>query len=386
MSQVNASGSDEFSLPEQPRATFADPAIAPQASSAQSSQARFSVGAPVARPDKAMLEELEATRRLLQSQQSLIESLTEKLGSSQARIDQLESDLTLAQQHRTDQSYLLQETETACLDLRTRLFRQQRQTFQFKAALEKCLESSKLQPPPGQDDASGSSAGGELRSPLHSTSVSAPADSSGDNLDPHSTLSRSSSVENLVVGSRYNLGTAPPAAGTLPHVASRKGGSPDMTPKDLGSLKAIQRPDPQPSASIQRATAMTVLATEVFSVSTQSEKSFHLPLVFREQPIQPWSIASRATHATTVPHQPVIESTSTPQATLAQPDYSTGSTNSVPPTSKPPLGNPSENSFLGQPQSAQVPSKTSAPGVSPSSLCRSKRKSLADVQLPCFPR
>lgn len=354
MSQVNASGSNGFSLPEQPRATFADPAIAPQASSAQSSQARFPAGAQVARQDKAMLEELETTRRLLQFQQSLIESLTRKLGSSQARIDQLENDLTLAQQHHTDQSYLLQETETACLDLRTRLFRQQHQTFQFKAALEKCLESSKLQPL-GQDDASGSSAVGELRSPLHSPSVSAPADRSGD-LDPHSTLSRGGSVENSLLGSHANL----------------------------GSLKAIQGPEPQPSASVQRATEMAVLAKEVLSVSTH-ERSFHLPLVFREQAIQPWSTASGATHATTVPHPPVIESISMPQGTLAQPDHLTGSTHSVPPAPKPPLGNPSED-FLEQPHSAPVLSKTSTPRVSLPSPCRSKRKSLADVQLPCFPR
>lgn len=384
MSQVNASGSDGLSLPEQPRATFANPAIAPQAPS-QSLQAGFPVGAQVARQDKAMLlEELETTRRLLQSQQSLIESLTEKLGSSQARIDQLESDLTLAQQHHTDQSYLLQETETACLDLRTRLFRQQRQTFQFKAALEKCLESSELQPPTSQDDASGSSAVGELRSPLHSTSVAAQADSSGDDLDPHSTLSKGGSGKNSLAGNRDNLGAAPPAAGSLPQVASSKGGPQDMTPRDLGSLKAIQRPEPQPSASLRRATEMTVLATELLPVSSH-EKSFHLPLVFREQPIQPWSIASGPTHATTVPCQRVIESTSTPQATLVQPDYSTGSTKSVPPAPKRPLGNPREN-FLGQPQSAQVPSKTSTPGVSPPSPYRSKRKSLAEVQLPCFPR
>lgn len=377
MTQVNASGSDGFSLTEQLRATSVDPTT-PQAP-AQSLQARFLAGAQLARPDQAILEELETTRQLLQSQQGLIESLTEKLGSSQARVDQLESELTLAQQNHTDKSYLLQETETACLDLRARLFRQQRQTFQFKAALEKCLESSKLQPPLAQDDASESSAVG-LRSPLHSTSVST-ANSSGDNLDPgHSLVSRSNSLENSLVG--YNLEASPPAE-TLPWVASSQGGPQGTTPKDLEALKAIQRPEP-PSDCLQLATEMAVPASEMLSVSTH-KKPYHLPLVFLEQPIQPWSIASGANHATTMSHQPVVESTCTPQATLTQPNYSTGLTRSVLTAPKSPLENPRED-FLGQPDSAQVPSKTSTPRVSPPSPCRSKRKSLADVQLPCFPR
>ncbi len=85
-------------------------------------------------------QELEASHQTAQRQQILIETLTKHLESSQARLAQMERECFLAQQRYNEQSHQLVQTENACRELHTRLTRQQRQTLQFKLALEKCLE------------------------------------------------------------------------------------------------------------------------------------------------------------------------------------------------------------------------------------------------------
>lgn len=87
-----------------------------------------------------LLQELEFSKQTSQRQRILVETLTEQLESSQERIAQLERDCALAQQRYNEQNQQLLQTENTCRDLRMRLHRQQRQTLQFKAALEKCLE------------------------------------------------------------------------------------------------------------------------------------------------------------------------------------------------------------------------------------------------------
>jgi hypothetical protein len=87
-----------------------------------------------------LFQELEHSQQTAQRQQILVETLSLQLESSQERIAQLERDCALAQQRYNDQVQQLQQVENTCHDLRTRLHRQQRQTLQFKAALEKCLE------------------------------------------------------------------------------------------------------------------------------------------------------------------------------------------------------------------------------------------------------
>ncbi|MCL6435812.1 MAG: hypothetical protein K6T90_16685 [Leptolyngbyaceae cyanobacterium HOT.MB2.61] len=87
-----------------------------------------------------LLKELDISRQSAQRQRILVETLTEQLESSQERIAQLERDCALAQQRYNEQVQKLLQAENTCRDLRTRLHRQQQQTLQFKAALEKCLE------------------------------------------------------------------------------------------------------------------------------------------------------------------------------------------------------------------------------------------------------
>jgi hypothetical protein len=87
-----------------------------------------------------LYNQLEFAHQTNQRQQILLETLTDQLEASQERVAQLERETSLLQQRYTEQSQVLAQTEGNCRDLQTRLYRQQRYTLQFKAALEKCLE------------------------------------------------------------------------------------------------------------------------------------------------------------------------------------------------------------------------------------------------------
>ena len=96
---------------------------------------------------------LESSHQAAQRQQILIETLSEQLQSSQERVAQLERECALTQQRYNEQSHQLLQSANTCRELRVRLSRQQQQTLQFKVALEKSLEmtssttSSGQQPP-----------------------------------------------------------------------------------------------------------------------------------------------------------------------------------------------------------------------------------------------
>jgi len=83
---------------------------------------------------------LESSHQAAQRQQILIETLSEQLECSQQRVAQLERECALTQQRYNEQSQQLLQAANTCRELRARLYRQQRQTLQFKAALEKSLE------------------------------------------------------------------------------------------------------------------------------------------------------------------------------------------------------------------------------------------------------
>jgi hypothetical protein len=89
-----------------------------------------------------LFHELESSHQAAQRQQILVETLSEQLEGTQERIAQMERECALTQQHYDEQSHQLLQSANTCRELRTRLHRQQRQTLQFKAALEKCLEVS----------------------------------------------------------------------------------------------------------------------------------------------------------------------------------------------------------------------------------------------------
>lgn len=90
---------------------------------------------------KCLSEETAASDQIVQRQQTLIESLTTQLQSSQERFAQLEWEHYLTKASYEEQSEQLTQTENTCRELRTRLNRQQCYTLQLKVALEKCTET-----------------------------------------------------------------------------------------------------------------------------------------------------------------------------------------------------------------------------------------------------
>ncbi|MEL6460552.1 MAG: hypothetical protein AAFQ91_20215 [Cyanobacteria bacterium J06621_15] len=89
-----------------------------------------------------LYEQLEHSTQNVQRQENLAESYRGQLELNQQRLAQLERECALIQNKYSEQTRLLSQSENACRELRTRLKRQQRQTLQFKAALEKSLETS----------------------------------------------------------------------------------------------------------------------------------------------------------------------------------------------------------------------------------------------------
>jgi hypothetical protein len=91
-----------------------------------------------------LTNQLEFAHQTNQRQQILNEALTGQLETSQERVAQLEREAAFLQQRYNEQTQALIQAETTNQELQSRLYRQQRYTLQFKAALEKCLEV----PPP----------------------------------------------------------------------------------------------------------------------------------------------------------------------------------------------------------------------------------------------
>ncbi|BAZ89464.1 hypothetical protein NIES932_09430 [Raphidiopsis curvata NIES-932] len=90
---------------------------------------------------QSLSQQLETALRNVESQEMFIKTHKAESKLNQQRIAQLERECTLLQTKCSEQSQQLLQSENTCRELGTRLLRQQRQTLQFKAALEKCLDS-----------------------------------------------------------------------------------------------------------------------------------------------------------------------------------------------------------------------------------------------------
>jgi hypothetical protein len=90
---------------------------------------------------QSLYQQLEAAVQTVQHQEISLDNYKAQLEINQQRLAQLERECALVQSNYQEQSHQLLQSENACRELRTRLMRQQRQTLQFKAALEKCLET-----------------------------------------------------------------------------------------------------------------------------------------------------------------------------------------------------------------------------------------------------
>ncbi|MBR8837164.1 MAG: hypothetical protein DSM106950_24950 [Stigonema ocellatum SAG 48.90 = DSM 106950] len=100
---------------------------------------------------QSLYQQLETAVQTVQHQEMFIEKHKAQLEINQQRLAQLERECALIQSNYQEQSHQLLQSENTCRELRTRLMRQQRQTLQFKAALEKCLET----PLPNNDFSNG---------------------------------------------------------------------------------------------------------------------------------------------------------------------------------------------------------------------------------------
>lgn len=88
-----------------------------------------------------LLSELEQSNEALGRQTILAETLSAQLETFQGRNQHLENECALLRRRNAEKAQQLQAAEESCTDLRSRLQRQQRYTLQFKAALEKCLDT-----------------------------------------------------------------------------------------------------------------------------------------------------------------------------------------------------------------------------------------------------
>lgn len=305
MSQVNAPEDDQLNRLEQIK-TITHLRVATELNATAEKCTLFPANPRIgshkeAVSQQALLQELENTRQLLQHQQHLVESLREQLANSQARTVELESDLAFVQQRYTQQAHLLQETETACLDLRARLHRQQRQTLQFKTALEQCLDAAS----PNQSFRPGVTAVPE-RSPVFQD----------------------------VDGSTVGVGDKPKdtPVSTLTHQPSKIRSLSTLRKSEAKGLTTTKKPELEASEPVP---------------------SLRLPLVFKEQPIQPWSASAHKRQPLTNSQMP--EATADTGSTPVRPDYQTSKT--------------------AHPDRASHSSDTSK-----------KPKTLATVELPSFPR
>ncbi|GAX36640.1 hypothetical protein [Nodularia sp. NIES-3585] len=146
---------------------------------------------------KSLFQELESAVQTVQRQANCIETYKAQLQISQQRLAQLERECALLQANYNEQSQQASQSENTCRELRSRLMRQQRQTLQFKAALEKCLES------PGLNDSSDDTAN-------HQTRFSRKARSLFPNVEPIRPWSAESEANGDQFDSPWNQSMAPP--------------------------------------------------------------------------------------------------------------------------------------------------------------------------------
>lgn len=279
---------------------------------------------PTASQEAMLLQELAASRQLLQQQQALTESLTEQLVSSRECIAQMERDLALLQQSYDEQQHLLKSEEANCQNLRTRLYRQQHQALQFKAALEKCLEDSLLrhQPDSSREDPTVAS------QPQHPTS--------------HSSLQRvSAPVESLEAAD-----SAP-----LDCVSLGVDSSGSSAERCQAAAQHIQVTSRGEDVSPE-----TAYPQEIYSEDRPSR-----PLNFRGQPVQPWSASqSFPNSGSTHQEQPTIHPATSIQTVEVEAPVPNRETASAHSTRSAPLLDPLQPT--------------------------SKRKLPVKIELPTFPR
>jgi len=112
-----------------------------------------------------LFRKLEVANRVIEQQQVLVENLTHQWDTGQTRMAQMERECAGTQQRYNEQFHELVRSQNACQELRSRLYRQQRHTLQFKAALERALEMQSHSPYPDSPRTTSPSPTAEVESP-----------------------------------------------------------------------------------------------------------------------------------------------------------------------------------------------------------------------------
>jgi len=95
-----------------------------------------------------LYRKLEDDTGKIKNQQLLIEKLAQDLKDSQTQRGRLERDCSFLQENYNQLQYQVREKEKENQELNARLQRQQRSTLEYKAALDKYLQSSSTDKPP----------------------------------------------------------------------------------------------------------------------------------------------------------------------------------------------------------------------------------------------
>ncbi len=196
---------------------------------------------------KSLFQELETSAQTIQRQENFIETYKAQLQISQQRLAQLERECALLQTNYNEQAQQASQSENTCRELRSRLMRQQRQTLQFKAALEKCLES------PGHDDCADDTTS-------HQTRFARKARSLFPNVQPIRPWSVESESHGEHLDSPWNQSIAPPIQISTPPPCSHDS-EPVSSPENL----PIQEDTPVSSEALAAETDDSPTTSETIS-------------------------------------------------------------------------------------------------------------------------
>jgi hypothetical protein len=90
--------------------------------------------------------ELETAHQLLQSQQGIVDSLTQQLTNRDLQLQHTQNELACVRRTADRQSAMLTESEGICRDLKTQLRRQQQRVLQYRSLLSERISGPVLTP------------------------------------------------------------------------------------------------------------------------------------------------------------------------------------------------------------------------------------------------
>ncbi|PHJ56535.1 hypothetical protein VF14_31610 [Nostoc linckia z18] len=344
---------------------------------------------------KSLFQQLETALQTVQRQEVFIETHKAQLQISQQRLAQLERECTLLHTNNDEQSQKLLQSENACRELRTRLMRQQRQTLQFKAALEKCLDT----PVPGYDSLEDTA-----KHPKDITSTQGRFSRKARSLFPNAQPIKPWSAESESLSDNPNHSWAEPSP-TLPFQTNQP--TPTSSSSWNWSVKEDVTKSAQPPSSpeINDSPDTTESVSPVESSNLNQQLDSLIQMFFNSQPASTSSATAKTDVDNNVGDAPVWETVATileDDGEVENPEQEQLHIEINPPTTTPTSSSPkifveeTEDYWSEVPQMTQLDlppellgdnaneANSPSPVVYPQRPPKG-RKSLASVELPNFP-